>query len=139
MRYAKIDQHGWVLGIGTFSVVTPDLVPIQGNDLPFLPNTKVRYISGKFEVTDIPLFPPKPGYQWNPEAGVWADARTSVQLLSEIRRIRDAKIASSDWVMLPDVGMTPEKKEAWANYRQALRDITSVSDLRNIEWPIAPT
>lgn len=36
-----------------------------------------------------------------------------------MRRIRANLLAASDWAMMPDA---PTDKEAWAAYRQALRD-----------------
>ncbi len=49
---------------------------------------------------------------------------------------RNALLVSSDWTQLPDVPLAT--KEAWATYRQALRDITLQDDPTNIIWPIPP-
>jgi hypothetical protein len=54
-----------------------------------------------------------------------------------IRERRDALIAETDWTQLPDVPLAT--KEAWAAYRQALRDITTQSDPRSIVWPTPPS
>jgi hypothetical protein len=32
-------------------------------------------------------------------------------------------LAKSDWTQLPDSPLSPELKQAWADYRQALRDV----------------
>jgi hypothetical protein len=53
-----------------------------------------------------------------------------------IRAQRDALLAQSDWTQMPDV--TLSTKEAWAVYRQALRDITQQTDPHNIIWPTPP-
>lgn len=53
-----------------------------------------------------------------------------------VRARRAVLLAESDWTQLPDVPLAT--KEAWAEYRQALRDITSQPDPRNIIWPTAP-
>ena len=53
-----------------------------------------------------------------------------------IRSRRDVLIAKTDWTQLPDVPLTT--KEAWATYRQALRDITQQPDPHYISWPIPP-
>lgn len=53
-----------------------------------------------------------------------------------IRRQRDALLVQSDWTQLPDVPLPT--KEAWATYRQALRDVTQQPDPRNISWPTPP-
>jgi hypothetical protein len=61
---------------------------------------------------------------------------TADEVLIGVRVQRDALLKASDWTQLPDVPLTT--KEAWATYRQALRDITSQHDPFNIIWPVAP-
>lgn len=56
-----------------------------------------------------------------------------------VRAERNRRITASDWVMLPDVQMSEERRAAWTSYRQALRDVTSQPDPLNIAWPVAPT
>jgi hypothetical protein len=53
-----------------------------------------------------------------------------------IRIKRDELLAASDWTQLPDVQLST--KEAWAAYRQALRDVTNQPDPFNITWPEPP-
>lgn len=48
-------------------------------------------------------------------------------------------LQASDWAALPDVPLTVEKRAEWANYRQALRDVTLQEDPFNITWPIQPS
>lgn len=55
---------------------------------------------------------------------------------ADVRRRRDGFLSHSDWTQLPDVPLTT--KEAWATYRQELRDITTQTDPLNIIWPTAP-
>lgn len=56
-----------------------------------------------------------------------------------IRAQRDLELTSCDWTQLPDTSLTVEQKEAWAVYRQALRDITDqVGFPDNVNWPVAP-
>jgi len=45
-------------------------------------------------------------------------------------------LLGSDWTQMPDVLFS--NKEAWASYRQALRDITLQTDPFAIVWPVAP-
>lgn len=56
-----------------------------------------------------------------------------------IRRKRDDLLTKSDWTQLPDADVD---KQAWAIYRQALRDITdtysSAQDKSEIVWPTKP-
>jgi hypothetical protein len=53
-----------------------------------------------------------------------------------IRTERNALLAASDWTQLADA---PVDEEAWADYRQDLRDITLHSDPFNIQWPVEPS
>lgn len=55
---------------------------------------------------------------------------------NEIRRRRNSLLVASDWTQLPDVPLAT--KEAWAVYRQQLRDITDQPDPFNVVWPIPP-
>ena len=59
--------------------------------------------------------------------------------MEELRRQRDALLAETDWMANSDVTMS----DAWATYRQALRDITtqtpSDDELSNITFPTKPT
>lgn len=49
---------------------------------------------------------------------------------------RNALLASSDWTQLSDVSID---KEAWAFYRQQLRDISDQPEYPfNVQWPSAP-
>jgi hypothetical protein len=41
------------------------------------------------------------------------------------RKYRDELLAASDWTQMPDSPLSEEKKAEWAEYRQALRDITA--------------
>ena len=59
------------------------------------------------------------------------------QVAAEARIFRNRLLASSDWTQLPDVPQT--LKDAWATYRQALRDVTAQSGFpQNITWPTQP-
>ena len=65
--------------------------------------------------------------QWVPNAdSAW----------QEVRNRRTRLLQESDWTQLPDVPLAT--KEAWATYRQALRDITEQPDPFNIAWPTPP-
>lgn len=57
----------------------------------------------------------------------------------ELRSRRNMLLALSDWTQLPDAPLEKFEKEAWANYRQKLRDIPQVTDdFDSIDWPIKP-
>jgi hypothetical protein len=57
---------------------------------------------------------------------------------SFIRERRTIKLKECDWTQLSDSPLTPEKKEEWQIYRQALRDITFQPNPFNIIWPDEP-
>lgn len=59
-----------------------------------------------------------------------------VELWRAIKNERNLLLEASDWTQLPDVPL--DTKEAWADYRQELRDITNQPDPFNIVWPIPP-
>lgn len=53
----------------------------------------------------------------------------------DTRLARDKLLAETDWRALQDTSTMPE---AWTAYRQALRDITTQSDVDSITWPTPP-
>lgn len=63
------------------------------------------------------------------------------RLADFIRMERDARLAASDTLVLPDrwAAYTPEQQAAVAAYRQALRDLPDQPGFpRNVTWPEAP-
>lgn len=49
---------------------------------------------------------------------------------------RNLMLQDCDWTQLPDA---PVNKDAWASYRQALRDLPdNTLDVRNVIWPTPP-
>jgi hypothetical protein len=92
----------------------------------------------------------KPGPLVNNE-GIWTESCIIVSLssdeaakrrataLEELRIERNSRLNACDWTQLPDAPLSQEEKQAWASYRQALRDVPeNTSDLLNPVWPIAP-
>ena len=69
-----------------------------------------------------------------------ADTDAKNQLKAdEVRTERNQKLAESDWTQLPDA-KTAVDTEAWATYRQQLRNITEQTGFPwNIEWPVRPS
>ncbi len=61
----------------------------------------------------------------------------TAQPLNEVRTIRNAKLAETDWTQSRDVTLTNDA--AWQTYRQALRDITDTyTSLDDVVWPEKP-
>lgn len=55
---------------------------------------------------------------------------------SRLRVKRHGYLAASDWTQVPDA---PVDKQAWATYRQALRDLPqNTTDPREVVWPTPP-
>jgi hypothetical protein len=58
--------------------------------------------------------------------------------VSNIQQRRTIALTQSDWTQLPDVPLAT--KEAWAVYRQALRDITEQPSYPlAVVWPEPPS
>jgi len=57
---------------------------------------------------------------------------------AKVKSQRNMLLSQSDWVTVraADIGMPPP--QAWLDYRQALRDITTQGDPYNIVWPVQP-
>jgi len=62
------------------------------------------------------------------------------QKWKELREQRNTRIAQTDYLFTSDYPHpTPEIKQAWLDYRQALRDLPSnTTDPENPVWPEAP-
>ena len=59
------------------------------------------------------------------------------QLVTKIRAQRNQLLKESDWVMFSDVNVT--NKQAWLNYRQALRDVPqNFTNFEDVIWPTKP-
>ena len=64
------------------------------------------------------------------------DAIESSKAEVMLRRKRDQMLAACDWTQVPDA---PVDSQAWAAYRQALRDLPeNTEDSRNPVWPTKP-
>lgn len=59
-------------------------------------------------------------------------------LWSEVRRVRDERLQACDWRVLPDAPPSAGDRDAWLDYRQALRDITLQAEPAAIVWPVPP-
>ena len=62
---------------------------------------------------------------------------TNEVAMGRLRYWRDEELKRTDWTMIPDAATD---KDAWAEYRQQLRDLpATVSDPGNIVFPEPPT
>jgi len=56
-----------------------------------------------------------------------------------LRAIRDTLMDATDWTQAIDAPLSPERRTAWATYRQALRDLPQTySGDGPIPWPTSP-
>jgi hypothetical protein len=60
--------------------------------------------------------------------------------IGEVAQKRSTLLYASDWTQIPNNPLSTAQQEAWATYRQELRDIPSQSGYPyNVVWPVAPT
>lgn len=81
------------------------------------------------------------GWSWNNEWIKPESVKPTVdEMWAKIRADRNAELTSTDWTQISDVDLTEAQKQAWRNYRQALRDLTdNITDPYNFIWPTEPT
>lgn len=118
MTLAKLDAQGFVL-----STVTPQ----AGTESYY---TERGYV-------ELPSLPPSDEHKLVGGAWVLDEVKHNNMASMAVRFRRDRMLAASDWTQLPDVPLAT--KEAWATYRQALRDVTAQSGFPDtVEWPAPP-
>lgn len=66
----------------------------------------------------------------------YVDPRTPETEWPLVRQKRNQLLLASDWTQLPDAPVAT--KAQWAEYRQALRDITEQPDPFSVVWPSPP-
>lgn len=66
-------------------------------------------------------------------------APTTEEVAAQVRSQRDAMIAETDYLMMPDYTISDEDKALVETYRQALRDIPEQEGFpSNVQWPVVP-
>ena len=70
------------------------------------------------------------------------DVENNTAVLDEVRVRRHNSLAATDWTQMSDSPFTESQKEAWANYRQELRDLpttySEAASLEDVVFPKAP-
>lgn len=95
-----------------------------------------------YEVEDFPIGKhltldngtPRP--MTDEEHAEWQAAINFAGALQSTRAKRNALLKESDWT--ETAPLSEELKEAWRNYRQALRDLPEDVVDYNVEWPLPP-
>jgi hypothetical protein len=92
-------------------------------------------------VSYLPPAPPADDmrtWTWDAEAWAWVPVPTDKAVADAVRHKRAVLLAATDWTQLPDV--MSARAAQWADYRQALRDVTSQPGFpHEITWPTEPT
>lgn len=65
------------------------------------------------------------------------------ELQAQYAKVREQRIQllkASDWTQISDydLGLTSEARDAWAAYRQALRDLADAPNPFDLTWPMPP-
>tara|TARA_B100000212_G_scaffold98077_1_gene72020 strand:+ start:3561 stop:3842 length:282 start_codon:yes stop_codon:yes gene_type:complete len=72
-------------------------------------------------------------------ASLPTDAEILASKWQGVRNQRNSLLAQTDWVVTKASETGVAETDAWKTYRQALRDITTQSDVDNITWPTEPS
>ena len=74
------------------------------------------------------------------EGEATATAAPVIDAAWSARAHRDTLLTASDWTQLGDVVLTGPVRAAWANYRKALRDLTTAPGFPDtVTWPGLPS
>jgi len=163
-QVSQLDQDGYFVGVTTAdpSPLEPDVYLIPGGciDEPaptISEGQRAKWDNGQWVFEKIPPEKPEQPYpswtydedtnewvppvpkpddnaEWGEEAQEWTPGPEVLAL--DARATRDRLLKDSDWTQLPDA---PVDQAAWAEYRQALRDLPQQSGFpADINWPTQP-
>ena len=94
--------------------------------------TQVNVSTG--EIVQIP-YTTEEQAKYDTNKAAW-DVGANDRKAAEVRAERSAKLSETDWTQIADA---TTDKQAWATYRQALRDVPTQSGFPwTINWPDAP-
>jgi hypothetical protein len=134
----------------TWDATTPEVLEALGADVVFegpqatgrtvyqySQRDGVEQIDGKWYTKHIlgPVFTDNEEATAAEQEAAYKAAKDAEQAKS-VRTSRGEKLKDCDWTQVADA---PVDKEAWATYRQALRDVTGQEGFPwIIDWPVAP-
>lgn len=104
------------------------------------------------QIKEYPAPAPEAWFEWDLDKEVWVSLLTDAEEAEALsymnyiqfkllRHERDQRLAASDWSETPSAErrLEPDVFEAWASYRQALRDLpANTADPANPVWPTSP-
>lgn len=84
--------------------------------------------------------PTKPEGSYKLQNGTWVFDQE--EFLAILRADRNSKLDACDWTQMPDSPVNETQKLAWAEYRQALRDLPAttgeITNVYEVSWPAEP-
>jgi len=92
------------------------------------------FVEGKHMILDEKTNSPR--HMTDGEHVQWWTEVTTAAALTHARNHRKVLLNSTDWV--ETAPMDADKKKAWQDYRQALRDLPTTITDHNIDWPTPP-
>jgi len=146
MKYAIVNDTGTsVIKTGTIFELFPNTsFPRSGPNATFINENKLLEITEwlatnkpneKLTKVDVYL---QSGKAYSVKTEFCNDKERAANIYSQwvnIREERNGKLEATDWRASSDLTLS----DAWKDYRQALRDITTQSNPYNINWPIEPS
>ena len=139
-QYVQHKETGEIVAIAT--TATPERFNLSGLVLELPADPRIDVSKSYVKNGQIKTKPesPSPWAVFDYEAEAWVEpGLTSEQLETlkqQVRMERDILLAASDWTQVADA---PVDREAWAVYRQALRDIPKQEGFpTDVAWPVKP-
>jgi Phage tail assembly chaperone protein len=137
IKFIHVTDNGQIVGSG----VTQDglesyIQPVEGATLVFGVHTEAGSLN-YYDGQKIVPMPPKPvgDYKFNYYTKEWEQDLALIEAKAISKR--DQLLVESDYTQLPDVPVV--NKEAWAVYRQELRDLPQTTGWpTDIQWPTKP-
>ena len=129
--YFTTDDRGFLVQQGTYHLAQEweFLQTVLPNIQQGLPEGLTGYAS-----------PPDTEHRWHVPTAGWVKIPKNVEdLWATVRYQRDKLIAASDWRATRSIVEKRRLHPAWADYRNALRDVTLQHDPDVITWPEEPT
>ena len=127
-----------ILDSETLSVV--DWYPIDSPVIPVTPGVTLTVPEGMTWDTVRGVEDPSSPGTYTLEADPTKLTAKLDEAWASLRTERNRRLAATDWTQLQDSHLSAEKKAAWADYRQELRDLPDeLADPTQVEWPLDPT